>query len=484
MSLIITGATVLDGVADKPVEGQSIWIEGGRIQALARKDELGERLRSATFIDARGKYVIPGLMNANVHLLGDPRLENLARYTDHFEDLIVEAAQVALKNGMTTVFDTWGPRRFLMAARDKIAAGRRIGSRIFCGGNIIGCDGPYSDDFLSGTVQVASAAMVRRINAIWVENTGRHLIWQTPEQVAGEVRSYIEKGIDFVKYASNEHFGTSSGAFLAFSPRQQVAIVGEAHQAGLTAQAHTTSIEGLRIAIEAGCDLIQHANVTGPSPIPDATLELMASGRTGAVVFPFTRRRLDWLADNLSERSRAHWYASDDNARRLVESDALLLMANDGSVYPPEIATDAAFSKSWVAPGEDSLIDLGTGHFAWFKAMEEKNCPPIRMLQAATRNVAASYGREKDLGTLEVGKIADLVILDKNPLEAADNYRSIHMVVKDGVVVDREALPDRPMLTKPMDPPTEEEATFVPTFSPRKDMFLRCPMCLGGEGWR
>src|SRR5687768_8261849 len=108
MSLVISGATLINGLADRPIEGHSIWIEGGRIKAIDRRDALGVP-PGAKLIDARGKYVIPGLMNANVHLLNDIRLENLARYRDRYEDLIVEAAQVALKGGLTTVFDTWGP---------------------------------------------------------------------------------------------------------------------------------------------------------------------------------------------------------------------------------------------------------------------------------------------------------------------------------------------------------------------------------------
>src|SRR6202035_4635298 len=116
----------------------------------------------------------------------------------------------------------------------------------------------------------------------WVENVGRHLMWLTPEQVGQEVRAYIARGIDFIKYASNDHW---PGAFLAFSPRAQAFIVEEAHRVGITAQAHSMSVEGLRVAIEAGCDLITHCNITGPVSIPQATLELFAARRTGAVVF-------------------------------------------------------------------------------------------------------------------------------------------------------------------------------------------------------
>ena len=142
MSLLVAGATLIDGIAAHPIEGQEIWIEEGRIKAIGKASELAVP-RSAQVIDASGKYVIPGLMNANVHLLMDIRLEILARHLGQYEELIAEAAQIALKNGLTTVFDTYGPRRFLMAARDRIDAGEIPGSRIFCAGNIIGFDGPF-----------------------------------------------------------------------------------------------------------------------------------------------------------------------------------------------------------------------------------------------------------------------------------------------------------------------------------------------------
>src|SRR5690242_10161937 len=109
MSLVISNATLIDGIAEKPLTGVSIWVEDGRIRYIGARDEL-RAPPSAHVLDARGKYVIPGLMNANVHLFGLQNLENLVRYEDRYEDLIVEAAQIALKSGLTTVFDTYGPR--------------------------------------------------------------------------------------------------------------------------------------------------------------------------------------------------------------------------------------------------------------------------------------------------------------------------------------------------------------------------------------
>jgi imidazolonepropionase-like amidohydrolase len=380
---------------------------------------------------------------------------------DHFEDVIAEAAQIALKYGLTTVFDTWGPRRPLMNVRDQINAGKIPGSRMFVAGNIVGFDGPFSPDFDAKAAELASADFVKRVNSIWVENVGRHLMWLPPEQVGQEVAKYVAKGVDFIKYGANEHYGTEYGAFLAFSPEQQVAIVKAAHQAGITAQAHIMSIEGLRLAVEAGCDLITHANITGPVLIPESTLQLMARRRTGTVVFAWPQRATDWYIEKKVGYPADAWRAYDTNARNYIHSDALIMMAHDNSVHSEEQKNDPE-SRNKDVPEEDNPGSLDNGNFVWLRAMEEKGLPPMKLLQAATRNVAIGYHKEKDLGTLEKGKFADLLILDKDPLQAAANYRSIHMIIKEGAVVDRDSLPLHPILTKPLPPPVPEEASYVP----------------------
>ena len=215
----------------------------------------------------------------------------------------------------------------------------------------------------------------------------------------------------------------------------------------------------------------QHANITGPVAIPPPTLGLMAERQVGAVVFPFTQKRLEWILANVSDAERAVWCASDANTRSLMRSGAPLLLANDGSIIPPGRFSPAA--KSWASPGDDSLVDLDTGHFAWFKAMQEKGCPPMAMLKAATRNIAVAYGKGDDLGTLERGKIADLLILKRNPLQAAENYRSIETILQGGKIVGTARLPERNILTRPLEP-AQEEAEFAP-FLPTRATFPLCP---------
>lgn len=467
-TLYITGGTVIDGVSESPVENATLVIRGGRIEEMTSSSDAPPP-PGARVIDAEGKFVIPGLMNANVHLYQEISVEGLVLYEGRYEEVIIEGAQIALRNGLTTLFDTWGPRRHLMNARDQIASGSAIGSRIFCAGNIIGLDGPFSDDFIRPEASGARSAFANRINAKWVENTGRHLMWLTPDQVAGEIRDYVSRGVDFLKYAANDHSGAAGGAYLTFSPRVQARIVEEAHKAGITAQAHSMSVEGLHGALEAGCDLVTHSNLTGPTPIPDDTLQLFAERQAGAVIFPFTDRGLDWMRDTVSPQQWSVWQSSDVNARKLIAAGVPLLLANDGAVFSTEKRLDPNRGSWWGGEYEEGALgDLATGHFYWLRAMEEKGCDPMRLLQSATINIARAYGMSNELGSLEVGKIADIVVLDANPLDSAANYRRIHAVVKEGALIELESLPLQPILTAPQAETEPEELAYKPFHTPAK----------------
>lgn len=445
MPLLISGATIIDGVAGEPLEGRAIWMEAGRIKAIGQRDEFGRR-PGAEILNAEGQYVIPGLMDTNVHLAGTLLLEEFARFEDRYEDVIAEAAQVALKNGLTTVCDTWGPRRALISVREKINSGEIPGSRILCAGNIIGLDGPFSENFFPKYLELASPAFAERINSTFSETVGPELTWMSPEQVAAIVRAYTGYGMDFIKYASSEHKVPSGpSAYLTFSPAVQSVIVQEAHRADLTAQAHTTSVEGLRVAVEAGCDIIQHGNLTGTVPIPGTTLQMMIERKTACTILPFTKQERDLLAGKGGPMLRRMYSPAsmEVNVRNFIQSGVSLLLATDSGYISREAMKAAAEGG---LSSEESLYALGPGHFQWFKAMEEHGMAPMAALKAATHDIAVALKRDKDLGSLARGKIADLIVLEKDPLRSADNYRSIRAVIKDGVVVNRAALPLRPIL--------------------------------------
>jgi imidazolonepropionase-like amidohydrolase len=451
--LAIVGATLIDGTGAAPVQDAVIVIDGARIAAVGPRGRVPVPL-GAREIDAAGKYVIPGLMDANVHLVLGSSIEFIVRYEGRYEDLIEEAAQVTLKNGITTVFDSWGPLQPLLNVRDRIGRGEAVGSRMFVSGNIVGLSGPFGRDFNAAAETTASKVLVKRVNAIWEENVGPPLLYMTPEQVRVEIRKYVGRGIDFLKYAVSGHALTN---VLQFSPIAQRAIVEESHRAGIIAQTHTTSVDSLREGIEAGVDMMQHAASTGPVPIPDSTIQFALARKVFLAVQPRTARRLEIELKQAEERSpdsrtRFNERIRHENQIRLIKAHVPLLLATDAGMLDPD-AVEQMNPQLRI----DRLTELGEGHFLWFRAMVEKGMTPMDAIVSATRNIAAAYHRLEQFGTLESGKLADLVILDADPLQDIENVRRISKVMKDGQIVDRDKLPLKKVLTAPRDRHTSSE---------------------------
>ena len=393
-------------------------------------------------------------MDANVHLILGSSIEFIVRHEGRYQDLIEEAAQVTLKNGLTTVFDSWGPLQPLLNVRDRIMRGETAGSRMFVAGNIVGLGGPFSRDFNSAAETTASKVLVKRINAIWEENVGQRLMYMTPDELRLEIRKYLGRGIDFLKFAVSGHQLTN---MFEFSPVAQHAIVDEVHKAGLIVQTHTTSVESLRQGIEAGVDIMQHAASTGPTPIPDSTIQLVLDRKTYLAVQPRTLRRLEIELKQAEERNpdnrtRFNERVRHENQIRLVKAHVPLLLATDAGMTDPD-----ALEQMNPQMRTDRLTELGEGHFLWFHAMVEKGMTPMEAIVSATRNIAAAYHKLDQFGTLEAGKLADLVILDADPLQDIDNVRRILTVMKEGQVVDRDKLPLKRVLTAARDRLTSSE---------------------------
>lgn len=441
-TVAITGGTVIDGTGSAPVENAVVLIENGRIRAVGRTGDVTVPA-GTTQIDARGKYIIPGLMDANLHLFLNLDLETLIKYEDRYHEIILEAAQIALQTGQTTVFDTWGPRAPLVKARDMIARGEAPGSRIYLAGNIIGFDGPLSADFRAQAAPFVSKAFAKRTNEMWVEGTGRELLWMGPDEVREVIREYATKQVDLLKYGGSGHVDMN---FLTFSPRVQKIIVEEGHRAGLTVQTHTTSIESLDMAIDAGVDIVTHGDISGPSrPIPLETIRKLVERNIAISVLPITDRRLAALEEHVPQGVLTDYFKiARINHTNMIEAGVTLLVSTDAGIQHPLLTSE---STTLAADTVDSRVKLGEGHFNALFALQERGMPPMEILRSATSHVARAYKLDADLGTLEPGKIADVVILDADPLENARNYRRIFAVIKDGRRVDLEALPVAPIIS-------------------------------------
>jgi imidazolonepropionase-like amidohydrolase len=128
----------------------------------------------------------------------------------------------------------------------------------------------------------------------------------------------------------------------------------------------------------------------------------------------------------------------------MIKAGVRLLVSTDAGIQNPVLLSE---SSTLVADTVDSRVKLGEGHFNALVALQERGMQPMEILKSATSHVASAYRMDADLGTLEAGKIADVVILDADPLQDARNYRRIFAVVKDGKRVDLGALPVAPLIS-------------------------------------
>ncbi len=385
-SLAITGATVIDATGRAPISDGVVVIESGRIRAVGPAATTAVPA-SAMRIDGRGKFVIPGLMDANLHLYLNGDLESLIRYEGRYHEIVLEAAQIALKTGQTTVFDTWGPRADLVKVRDMINAGQAVGSRIYLAGNIIGFSGPLGPDFYGAAATWASKAFVKRTNDHWEQGTGRDLLWMPPDSLRAAIRRYTSLGVDFLKFGGSGHVDMN---LISFSERAQRVIAEEGHRAGMTVQTHTTSPESLDMAVEAGVDIITHGDISGPLyAIPDETLRKLAARNISVSVLAITKRALDaMVAKAPTGVLTPYMKVSAVNIRNMVKAGVKLMISTDAGVENPVRLLD---SPSLASDTVDSRVKLGEGHFNALVSLEEAGMAPMEILKSATSNIARAY---------------------------------------------------------------------------------------------
>jgi imidazolonepropionase-like amidohydrolase len=448
--LAVLGAVLIDGTGTSPVPDSVVLIDNGEFIAVGTREQVRVP-EDAVTIDATGSFVLPGLMNGNVHLLdgimmmGIGGIEYLARHEGAYHHVIEESAQIALRAGMTTVFDTWNALEPVLQARDRINSGVAEGARIFCAGNIVGFGGPFGADFHYAARNVISPSFANRMNTLFEAGVGHQLSLLRPEAVASIVRDYLQRGVDMLKVAISDHLVMTVGAdrtYLTFPEKTLRLIAEEARAAGVPILSHTMSVHALEMAIDIDTDVLIHATMTGQQPIPTD------------VVDRINERNLTCGIQSVTDDYQAHFEASGnpwslygggvhgDNERLLVRSEAQIMLSTDAGCTSRDVLEDLG-----EAGRDQRPFSLGEDHFLWMKAMVQKGMTPMQAIMAGTRNVAAAYGKLDRLGTVEVGKTADLVLLGADPLVDITNISSLHTVIKDGRVIDREALPVKRYVT-------------------------------------
>jgi len=392
---VLTNATVIDATGRDPIENATVVIEGNRIAAVESQPFAGEPDKETRVIDLEGAFVLPGLWNNHSHLgdlLPDPNGmlddEPLTRATIRAG----RNAMDALKAGFTSLRMT-GERDYMdMAWKEAFDVGVFVGPRIVPAGAPISRAG--DDDWL--TVGVDG-----------------------PDEMRALVRKHVDNGAELIKLIASR------------LTREEIqAAIEEARELDVPVIAHSGG-EVSHMAVELGIDGIEHGN-----DVSDETIALMEE--KGVFLDPTIVCNLS--ADYIDERERLIREAGYEASEEVIEGRVMVSLADERSQEEAERAREVLL-KAYEAgvkiiPGSDSnpIDELG---ILEIEQLVFSGMPEMAAVMAATRNSAEMVGMLDEVGTIEPGKLADLIILEKNPLENISNLRSLTMVIKDGKLVDR-----------------------------------------------
>lgn len=366
----------------------------------------GERLTAATdigtnpnTIDFSGAYIVPGLIDAHVHLLNDPREHGYQRLGVSLPAKTIKGvvnAKATVHAGVTTVrmlgADGFGD----VALRDAINRGELVGPRILTAGQSIGITGGHCGDV---NLQPYDAGF---------KGAG---VADGPWAMRAMVRQNRKFGADLIKTCSTGGVlskGTEVGAPQG-SLEELTALVEEAHSHGMKVASHAHGATGIKNALRAGVDSIEHASF-----IDDEGIKLAKRNGTALVMDIYVTEYIlgegaaaGILPESLAKERRTGT-AQRENFRRAHKAGVTMVFGTDAGVYPHG----------------DNLKQLSR-MTAW-------GMTPAEALQAATVNAARLLGLEGQVGTLAPGAYADFVVVKDNPLENIETLLNPVAVYKGG----------------------------------------------------
>jgi imidazolonepropionase-like amidohydrolase len=397
---VITAAKMIDVATGKVTEFPAIFTENGRITSIAdaRTVRWGD---DVTHIDLSGKTLLPGLIDMHVHLDSSPTYGgyNSLQFTDRFWSFVAASnARAMLDAGFTTVRNVGSEGYNDVALKQAIAEGWATGPRIVPAAYSIGATGGHCDQtYLPPSFAAKSPA-----------------VGDGATELRQRVREQRKYGAEVIKVCA------TGGVFSRNTePGQQQlsedelrAIADEAHQWGLKVAAHAHGGAGIKAAIRAGIDTIEHASL-----VDDEGIRLAAE-RKQPVWFSMDIFNTDYtqaegakngvMEDNL-RKDREVAQIQRDNFRKAHRAGVKMVFGSDAGVMPHA-----------TAGGQ-------------FKVMVEYGMTPIEAIRAATVNAAEALGKSNDVGTIAVGRYADIIAVDGNPLADVRELESVDAVVQGGV---------------------------------------------------
>jgi imidazolonepropionase-like amidohydrolase len=397
-TVVVTADAMLDVLAGRTVERPQITITDGRIVAVASQ---GASLPAgARRIDLPGLTLLPGLIDVHVHLTSDPRYRGYRglEFTDGFWTVVgVANARRTLEAGFTTVRNV-GSRDYAdVALKQGIETGHVPGPRIVPATYAIGATGGHCD-----ATEFPPSITVR---APAVANG--------PEEIRATVRKLRKYGAEVIKFCGTGGVfsKTDTVGGQQYTLAEMTALVDEAHQLGLKVAVHAHGNSGIKDAIRAGVDTVEHASL--------ADAEAIQLAKQHGTYFSMDIYNDDYiLAEGEKngtfkeslEKERQIGRRQRETFRAATAAGVRMIFGTDGGVYPN---------------GDNARQ---------FATMVTWGMTPLQAIRAATVTAGEALGRSSDVGAIAVGRFGDLIAVRGDPLADVTRLQSVEFVMKGGVV--------------------------------------------------
>ncbi len=400
-TVVVTADRMVDVLAGRVVRNPVVVITDGRISAVHSGGQQAAIPAGATRIDLAGKTILPGLIDMHVHLASTPVIGGRRRldYTDSFwTTLGVPNAKAMLDAGFTTVRNVGSGEYADIALKQGIEGGFFPGPRIVPAAYSFGATGGHCGGG-NGLPPSLSKAVERGVNG--------------PEAVRTQIRENRKFGAEVIKVCA------TGGVFSRNTDpgEQQMteaelrAAAEEAHMLGMKVAAHAHGAPGIKAAIRAGIDTIEHASL-----VDDEGIRLAKEKGTyfSMDIFNTEYTQSEGKKNGVDEenlkKDRDVADIQRNNFRKAHQAGVKMVFGSDAGVMPHATAA---------------------GQFA---VMTRYGMTPMEAIQAATRNAAQALGREKDVGAIAVGRFGDIIAVDGDPIADVRAIEDVDVVIKGGKV--------------------------------------------------
>ena len=418
--LALVGGMLLTGYEVLPIHNATILVEGNKIVAVGPSSEI-KVPADATVIDTSGRTMLPGLIDAHGHLL----VLGQGDYATWFpwinahggKAMLAKVMEISAKQllmaGVTSAVDLGTPLEDGLAIRDRINKGEVPGPRMQMSGPWLQRGG-------------GTGAMQLGFGGVSITS---------PEEASALVDKFAKAGVDVIK------------AHSGLRPADYKAITDAAHRNNIRVHAHVYSETDVRNALENGVDVLQHVGSAGDAPPYSQKLldDIAISGRPVVVtaahrawIFEATAAFPERLQDpGLKEAFGPEIYAEVQRSLKDWWSIGYFGRTDRAMLYRERGLKQFIESGAVMGMGTDSGTPMNFHSEALWREIKvhvDMGMTPIRAIAAATKVNAQVIGRARDLGTIEVGKFADIIFVNGNPLFDIVALSHVETVVKDGVI--------------------------------------------------